>query len=74
MNKQDDQSKKSFSVSSIFTGMVVGFLAAAVLYQKHFPDWVPGFLHDNPFLFFSIFILICGFLGYVWVLPEDKNG
>lgn len=61
----------SFNVGTILTGSLVGFLGAAVLYRKNFPKWVPLIFSDNPVLFFTVFILICGFMGYVYSLPDE---
>ena len=51
--------------------MVIGFLGAAVLYQKHFPSWVPSIFDGNPILFFSAFVITCGVLGYIWSIVEE---
>jgi len=70
MGKSEHDKNIKFNFGTTFTGMVIGFLGAAVLYQKSLPDWVPFFLTDNPIAFFSLFIVICGILGYIWALTD----
>ncbi|MBN1355321.1 hypothetical protein JXA40_03515 [bacterium] len=70
MKEQDRKRHGPLNFGSIFIGMLTGFLGAAVLYQKHFPDWVPQMFHGNPILFFSLFTLVCGVLGYIWAITD----
>ena len=62
--------ENKINFGTIFTGMVIGFLGAAVLYQKKFPDWVPNIFEGNPILFFSFFVIICGILGHIWSITD----
>jgi len=70
MSDRFERKKFPINIGSIFTGMVAGFLGAAVLYQKHFPDWVPSIFHGQPAIFFGVFIVVCGVLGYIWSMPD----
>jgi hypothetical protein len=73
MAKQPAESKpySKLNIGTILTGGFVGFIGAAVLYRKRFPTWVPSIFEGNPVLFFTLFIVICAILGYVWALPEE---
>jgi hypothetical protein len=70
MKTEVQQKRFRIHFGSVFTGMVVGFLGAAVLYQKQFPGWVPQIFHGNPLLFFSVFVVICGVLGHLWTVTD----
>jgi hypothetical protein len=63
----------SKKITSTFTGSMIGFLAAAVLYSKHLPVWVPHLLVVSPLLFFGVFIVICGGVGYIWSVTEVET-
>jgi len=65
-----DSNSISKKITSTFTGSMIGFLAAAVLYSKHLPAWVPHVLVASPVLFFGLFVLICGGVGYIWSVTE----
>ncbi len=72
MKKEETlKTKKRFNWGTTFTGMVIGFLSAAVLYQKKFPDWVPGIFSGRPTLFFLTFIVVCGIVGYLWAKADE---
>ncbi len=60
-------------ISTVFTGAIIGFLAAAVLYSKNFPSWVPLIFSSYPIVFFGMFIAVCGLLGYVYALAEQEE-
>jgi hypothetical protein len=57
------------TVSCSLTGALIGFLSAAVIYSN-LPAWVPKIFSRHPVLFFSIFIIICIFLGYIWAITD----
>ncbi len=57
-------------VGSVSGGMIIGFLAAAVLY-KAAPDWTPDFLESSPIVFFGFFTIVCGILGWVHAIVPD---
>ncbi|GEM_PF-4512825 len=59
-------------VGSVFGGMIIGFLAAAVLY-KAAPDWTPDFLESSPIVFFGFFIIVCGILGWIHAVVPDAS-
>ena len=57
-------------VGSVLGGMIIGFLAAAVLY-KAAPDWTPDFLESSPIVFFGFFVIVCGILGWIHAVVPD---
>ncbi len=67
-----DPRTKAQVLNSVFTGMVCGLFGATVLYDKTQPDWVPKFLVSHPVVFFGLFIIVCGSLGYIWTLPDEE--
>ncbi len=69
-NNYDQKQRRSYICSTVFTGVVIGFLGASVLYSKHFPSWVPLVFSDYPILFFGMFMVICGSLGYIWAIVD----
>jgi hypothetical protein len=73
MTKKEITSKSppKINFGTILTGGLIGFLGAAVLYRKHFPTWVPSIFVGSPLAFFSLFIIVCGILGYIWSITED---
>jgi len=54
-------------------GILIGFLAASILYSQYLPAWVPSALTNSPLLFFGLFILICGLLGFNWGITETQD-
>ncbi len=77
-NKQEigkDSIKQRYkkTTSCVMAGLLIGFLAAAVVYSN-LPGWVPGFLSQKPGVFFSLFMVICAALGYFWAItPEEAE-
>lgn len=67
------QRTPGYVLNTIITGMICGLFGAAVLYDKDPSPWVPDYLTAHPFLFFSLFILVCGILGYIWTLPDASS-
>lgn len=60
------------TVSCSLTGALIGFLSAAVIYSN-LPSWVPQVFSRHPVLFFSIFIVICIILGYIWAITDIQG-
>ncbi|MBN1297120.1 hypothetical protein JXA80_10095 [bacterium] len=63
--------RRSFSWNRVFTGLFSGFLVAAVLYQKYMPTWVPVFFTEYPAVFFVLFTLTGGIIGWLWSRTES---
>ena len=71
MNEKNRDKKLSVSINTILTSGLIGFLGAAVLYRKNFPTWMPIVFNEYPWVFFAMFIVICGILGYIWSIVDD---
>lgn len=67
---KEKQNRIKTHIGNVFTGGVIGFLAASVLYSKQMFEWVPNILANNPSVFFSCFVIVCGALGYVWSIVD----
>lgn len=60
------ETSSAHPVSATLIGIVIGFIAASVLYSPYMPPWVPGILAKSPAVFYGLFILITGIAGYIW--------
>lgn len=59
-------------IRSVLAGIVIGFLAAAVLY-KAASEWTPDFLESSPVVFFGFFMIVCGLLGFIHAVVPDTG-
>ena len=65
-----EDGRRRFPLNTVMTFMFVGFLMASVLYQKYMPSWVPLVFTEYPVVFFLLFVITGGVVGFFWDMDQ----